>query len=500
MKNESIHQFFPCWLVLLTFGVLCPNTLRSDVVVEQDNESTRGMTMVYRLSVTPAAEPVPALKYRLTIEPYKTIPGNAITHYLRSLGENSLDSPWKVATEKFGMDVHDWYQLETKANEIPKDKLREAASLFDSYVDNHLRRATLCRNSDWGIAMEDLRGEEVVSFLLPSIQQTRSMARALALRNRLAVIDRRFDDSIDHLRMTYQLGQNVSGMPSLVANLVGIAEIGIANEGMIDLIAAQDSPNMYWALAELPQPIINIRDSIRLEVSFGLRYFPDLLDVETAQHSPQQWSKILADMVNSFGELAGYMSGQGDSAGNTNGPARSGLIASGIGLAAYPGAKQRLVESGLEESAVEKMAVAQVILIDAAREYLRASQDVEKTYYIPYSQGRDWLNQVEDGLRQETPSRPGLMLANIVLPAVAQCRAAEIRVQTQINALMAVEAIRDHVATHGKLPANLSETKLPVRKNLNTDEPFPYRVVGDTAIIDVDHGNYRQRFEIKLSK
>ena len=495
-----MKQNFPCWLMLLALGVLCPNSLYSDVVVDQDKENTRGTTMVYRMNVTPAAEPVPALKYRLTIEPYKTIPGNAITHYLRSLGENSLDSPWKGAREKFGMDVHDWYQLETSVTEIPVDKLREAASFFDIYVDSHLHRATLCRDSDWGIAMEDLRGEEVVSFLLPSIQQTRSMARALSLRNRLAVIDRRYDDSIDHLRMTYQLGQNVSGLPSLVANLVGIAEIGIANEGMIDLIAAKDSPNMYWALAELPQPIISIRDSIRLEVSFGLRYMPNLLEVETAQHSPEQWSKILADMVNSFGDLTGYMSGSGNSAGNSNGPVKSGLISSGIGLAAYPGAKERLIESGMNKSAVDKMAVAQVILIDAARDYQRVSQEVEKTYYIPYPEGRKLLNQVDNGLRRAAPSRPGLLLANLVLPAVAQVRAAEIRVQTQINALMAVEAIRDHAATHGKLPGKLSEMRLPVRKNLNSDEPFPYRVVGDTAIIDVDHGNYRQRFEIKFSK
>ena len=500
MNNESLSQRSLCWLVILAMGVLCTNTVSSDVVVEHDKENTRGTTMVYRMTVTPAAEPVPALKYRMTIEPYKTIPGNAITHYLRSLGENSLNSPWDGAKRDFGMDVHDWYGLKTKVEDIPVDKLRVAASYFDSYVDSHLRRATMCRESDWGIAMEDLRGEEVVTFLLPSIQQTRSMARALALRNRLAVIDRRFDDSIDHLRMTYQLGQNVSGMPSLVANLVGIAEVGIANEGMVDLISAKGSPNMYWALAELPQPIISIRDSIRLEVSTGLRYFPGLLDVETAEHSPEQWSKMLAEMVNSFGDLSGYTRGPSYSAGNSNGPIASALVASGIGLAAYPGAKKRLIESGLAKGTVEKMAVAQVILIDAARDYRRVSQDVEKTYYVPNSQGRELLNQINNGMRQPTPSRPGLMLANIVLPAFAQVRAAEIRVQTQINALMVVEAIREHASTNGKLPGKLSEMKLPVRMNLNTDEPFPYRVEGDTAIIDIDHGNYRQRFEIKLSK
>ena len=168
-----------CLLVLiaLLFAPLFCVPILADIVEVAEMKNRSRVGTVYKMSVTPAKESVPAFKYRLTIEPTKTIPGNAITHYLRSLGENSLSHPWETAQKEFGMDVHDWYSLGTKVEDIPLDKLKIAAGYFDGYVDGHLRRATMCRYCDWGLAVEDLRGREVVEFLLPSVQQTRSMAR-----------------------------------------------------------------------------------------------------------------------------------------------------------------------------------------------------------------------------------------------------------------------------------------------------------------------------------
>jgi len=261
-------------LAAVVFTAFCS---QSDADVVSIHDRTDGNVIVYKMTISPAAEVVPAFKYRLTVRDIDKIPGNAITHYLRSLGENSLNGITDHFSKTYGNEDDGWStwsSTETPIDKVPLDKLRKASSVCDGYVGSHLKRASMCRDAEWGLAEETLSGRETLDFLLPSVQQTRSMARLLMLRNRLAVIDGRFEDSIEHLRMTYQLGQDVSEMKFLVSKLVGIAEVGMANEGILHLIAAEGSPNMYWALAELPQPIVSIRDSIRLEASFGPRYFP----------------------------------------------------------------------------------------------------------------------------------------------------------------------------------------------------------------------------------
>lgn len=483
---------FACLLTPLLLIVLSA-TARADITKSEANDENGRPVTVYRLVVTPAKEPSPAMKYRFTVEPHQTIAGNAITHYLRSLGENSLNAPLDAAREKFGTEFHEWYRLETKQADVPVEELREVAGSFDSYA-KHLHRATLCREADWGLALEDVRGRDLLEFTLPSVQQTRSMARVLSLRHRLAVIDRRFDDAVEHLRMTYQLGQNVSTMPMLVTQLVALAEIGMANESALDLIAAEGSPNLYWAFAELPRPIINLRDSMRLEVSNGLRYFPELLKVETADHSPAEWRRQLTQLFSLLEEVQSqYYSGP--RADDFYVPAE--LLGVSMGIATYPAAKQRLIDAGMDAATVDAMPVAQVILIDTKREYERLSNLVERSLYLPADKFAAALAEVDRELRKSTTI--GRQFAGVFLPAMAQVRYAQIRIEGQINALLTIEAIRDHLAASGSFPQTLDELSLPAFDNPATGEPFGYRLEGDTAILDVSLHQYRYWFELKLA-
>ena len=478
-------------LIGLVIAASCCSAGYADVISVR-GEKDRKAVITYKMTITPAAQPVPAFKHRLTVRDIDKIPGNAITHYLRSLGENSLDSPLDYLQKTYGVEVYGWSGTDMPAKEVPLDKLRDACSKFDGYVNNHLRRATLCRDSDWGLAEDTLRGRETISFLLPSIQQTRSMARVLVLRNRLAVMDGRFEDSVDHLRMTYTLGQNASKMKFLVAKLVGIAEIGMANDGMLHLISAKGSPNMYWALAELPQPIVSIRDAVRLEASFAIRYFPVLMDVETAQHSPEQWKEKLTQLFDSFEEVFGL-----------TGQRRSQFGIPGkffAGLSGYTAAKKRLVEQGMDTNEVEKMAVAHVVLLDAARDYQRYADSVEASYYLPLTNFRSFSDRMNKKMREEkSPGRLGAMLASLFLPAMVQVRNAEVRIQTEISGIQAIEAIRDYVASNGEFPPKLDDMELPVRLNPTTGKPFGYKVDGDRVILEVEGGNFDTRYEIKIA-
>ena len=172
------------------------------------------------MKITPAAEPSPIFKYRFCVPPRETIAANAATSYLRSFGEGALSRPLDKAIEEYGHDdMGEWWNLN---DGVPIEGLLETpakkvSQTFDGYIKGYIERATRCRYCDWGLAEEDLSGPEVIEFLLPSVQQTRSISRVLALQTRIAIAEKRFDRAAELMRMNYQLGRSVGKMKFLVS-------------------------------------------------------------------------------------------------------------------------------------------------------------------------------------------------------------------------------------------------------------------------------------------
>ena len=160
----------------------------------------------------------------------------------------------------------------------------------------------LRRNCDWALDMESLRGPNVIAVLLPEFQESRELARMLSLQSRLAIAERRYDDAIETMRMNYRLGHDVATGPLLVCGLIGIAIDGIANLTATELIAAPDSPNMYWALTELPQPMIDLRPAARFEMDFGPRMFPFINHAETTERAPARMESAVRTGGSRFWE------------------------------------------------------------------------------------------------------------------------------------------------------------------------------------------------------
>ena len=145
---------------------------------------------------------------------------------------------------------------------------------LDLLVEHYVKSSAYSREIDWGIEEEDFRGIETISFLLPTAQETRNISRLLMIRARVQIAERRYDDAIETLKLNFRVARTVSEMKFLVSGLIGIAEVGMGHRVIADLIAAEDSPNLYWALAELPTPMIDLRESMRMEAFIFMRLFP----------------------------------------------------------------------------------------------------------------------------------------------------------------------------------------------------------------------------------
>lgn len=476
----------------------------AELTVVENADGQQGLT-AFKMTVTPAAEPTPAFKYRLTPRPLEMRPGNAAIHYMRAFAESGLSSAWKRVRDQYGNDVdgsgegRPWLSTVLPLKDLPLDKARQAAAQFDAIVAQSVERAVVRDDCDWGRNLEELRGLDVIGLLLPEAQESRSLARALMLRARVALADGDFEKAITQLRMTYRLGQHVATDPILVCGLVGIAEAGLANGELIELIATSGSPNMYWALAELDRPLVDLRPAVRYELQWAMRIFPILMDPEKEEHTPQEWARRLTQAVQDMDA-----SGAVDSpVGFNEQVAQMGVAA--YALVAYPDAKQRLVEGGMDANDVERMAVGQALAVDASREYRQLADNFGKGWFIPAARATEHFRDA-DALFGGNKFAGGFghMMGSLLLPALGNVRSAQLRLERQLDALQAVEALRMHAAAAGKLPASLDEIAVvPVPVNPVTGQPFNYRLEGEMAVLELPQDEGARdgwRFEITLAK
>ena len=493
MFEIQIRSFTSLMLIVAISALTGAESFGQIKVTPVDWNGSGDKIEIIEMKVSPAAEPVPLFGHRLTHLPDQLNSGNAATLYLQSLLE--LRSKWLKVEKDFGEEAEGWSHYETPSDEIPLEKLRQVSARFDGTIEQHIARATLRRSCDWGYGLEELKGPMSYGVQLSGLKDTRAISRTLVLQTKLAILESRFDDAVDLMRMNYRLAENVGRTKLLVGSLIAYAEIGITNGSMIDFIAAADSPNMYWALTEMPRSLVDWRDTLRMECRLALRAFPEMADAETASHTKDEWSRIVQNIPPTVFAISNY---------NSDVPPEMKFVSAAIGILSYTVAKQRLIESGMDATKVEEMAVGQVLLIDASREYLQVANLYEKEIYLPFPGSQERTDKIGRMFlaNESSMNSPGIVFGGLLLPAVQHVRAAGVRTRRDIDALRVIEALRMHAAIDGKLPKKLSDiTVVHVPNNPATNKPFEYRLEGDTAVLELPRSDgivYSKRFKVSL--
>jgi hypothetical protein len=478
----------------LTIAACLALSARADVTYEKTKEGENKIAVI-RMTVTPAAEPVPALRYRLLARSIDLKSGNAAPYYRRAaidvrpmmtrlrarFDEDTQLSPWYGVVGDDAMPVA----------KLPLKKLREANQFFDPICDDNLQTAFERSSCDWELGLEDMRGLKLLTFLLQDVQQCREAGRMLMLRTRLAIAEKRYDDAITSMRYQYRIGSDVAKMPFLVCGLLGLWIDGMNNSTLIELIASQDSPNMYWALSVLPQPLIDLRPTMQFEMDNVPRIFPFTNRTETAQHAPQEWNRLYTQTIREYSKTGSTFRG-GPNNGKELDDTQAGVVATGLALAGYSQAKASLIAQGMDRDRIEKMSVGQVIAIYTERLSSKFSDENEKLWYMPYADMHKAWDALEKRIEDAKPfgrseNREIFPTASVLTQPIPTARVAQVRVERDLAAIQVIEALRMFAADHdGKLPKTLNEiTAVPVPNNPATGKAFKYRLDGQTAVLDL---------------
>lgn len=441
------------------------------------------------LSLTPAIEPRPALKYSLWPAARDLQPGNAAPFYYRAMLLHRTNA--QALRDSFPpQTTAKW--LDMPLAELPADEVRR-------YLDAHqnvlreLEVAALRETCDWDLRVQELRGTQVISMLLHDFQELRELSRLVAYKARWEVQQGKFEDAIITMRMGYRMAHDAARPPLLINALIGIAIAAQTNVAALDLIDAPQSPNLYWALKQIPHPLVDIRPAMEFEMRMPYQIFPFLSDAESAERSPDQWRRLLeqaALQLREVGVEVNPLRGVDETNGGLQ-QLQTQFLATALMMRAYPDAKRELIASGLPPDRVEQMPVAQVVAIQAARAYRYTYEEVFKWSHLPFPEGYPRVRASLERLREEGymgqpfSSKEVLPIASLLLPAIDSVMIASARAERRQAALETLEAIRMHAAANrGQLPSTLENLIVPAAKNPFTGRNFDYRVDDQQAVLE----------------
>jgi hypothetical protein len=433
---------------------------------------------VIRLKVAARPAPWPSLRYQLLPELKEIQPGNAVLGYLKCFMEQQRFFFSKEMQDKRAK----WEEMPLK--DLPVQEIRAAGFNKNSTPLRRADHAARLDHADWQTLLE-LR-KEGVGLLIPEVQQLRVLAAAQVVRFRAGVASGDFEDALTTAQTLLAMARHMGEHPTLITHLVGLAFATMTFSPLEEMLQQPGCPNLYWALTDLPDPLIDIRRAVQGERMLLNSEFPRLSDQRPMTEAE------LAQIQDRIGKLLEGLHGTG-----TAGPWPDAQAAD---PARVRSARQELVSSGLPSDRAERLPALQVILLADKLNFEVQRDEAFKIFALPYWQ----IEKVSGGSKSKKDS----LFAAALLPAALKVRQAQARVQQRIGLLRCVEALRLYAAENdGRLPARLEEIEVPLPPDPVTGRLFVYRLEAGTAILQgtppagqEKNAAYNVRYEVTIAR
>lgn len=481
--------FIKCGIWAATTFSACPHVAISQELASSEIESNisregaweyiRGAKTIARrtLVLAPKAEHKPALSIRFIPNSFYAKPGNAAIYYLKAGGYFEQFSN-QQARRKFeeesrqaanGKEFPPYIWLETELKDLPIDEMNAYLS-YTSFQSPFLEEAAARLQCDFDRQLRTI--ENPSGYLLPEIQSMRDIVRLQAMRFLVAIAENRIDDAIKILGQMIAMGPHLSQDPLLVSNLVGAACVEIGMQQAHYLSEHVDAPNLYWAIAQLPNPLIDLRQSLDYEREFLFQQVKVLQEVDDTPRPNSNWNEFLERFTQS-------MKGMFDSSDGFEEVLSSGKVGLTLFIGAnVPKAREYLVAiEGMDEDKLDMLPNTQIFFLAMRRFYERYRDEEFKCSFLPNHAREKVESDFAD--REDLLRQYGFMILPTFyfLPLVQAAQAASVRSQQQIALWQTIESIRHHLATNNNtFPVTLAELELPVPHDPVSSEPFEYMI------------------------
>ena len=520
--NKNMHtrrlKFFPNskfsiaqqaaikWLAIAMVGA--SSSLSIWIEAAQAQESTA------KLTIHPRGESKQSLKIQLIPDASQRLEGNSAVYYLKALGFLEQDiardrvrelikkgAEEAKAAEKEAREFPPYSYLEMRPEQYPKEEVRAYLKLLDFQIPS-LREAR--RLEGFNMHRHIQLSENPLGYLLPEMQAIRELARTQSIRCRLAIAENRIEDAIETLGQQVSMSRHISMDDFLVSYLVGVSMLNIAIDDTLLLLEHPQCPNLYWAFAQLPQPLASPERCLATEREFLYWQIPKLKDITTKPQSPDYWKSFIADFSQRTSDIESmFAEGEPEIVSKVQGERRVDAILKSIEGNA-PQAKEYLVSRGvLAKDALEAYSKEHLVFL-AMKDYYEVTRDDQyKWFSLPYLDAIDNLSRATDQIEVDREKLGWFtQLPNALAPSLSAFYESIQRSRQRIALVQLIEAIRMAAAENGgKLIESLDKSAVPVPANPFTGKPFSYQVSGDTAVITSElPARLPVRIELKMAK
>jgi hypothetical protein len=429
------------------------------------------------LVIEPRAIQTPALRYRLLPTEAEIKAGNAAPILLRLPWEQT---PWmNTVFAKLGTDED---KSETRPLTDPEWTKHDA--VVPPFMYGEMKRAAFRRDASWEYPIGETQTPYLI--LLPDVQGLRGfLGRALSAKIRYHLSQGELDEAREGILVGLANSRHIARTPFYVNQLVAMAIQRTMLDRTTELMVQPESPNLYWALSNLPGSLIDLDRAANCEGSLLTMSLPAAADLNSdldRKYTAAEW-QTMGEQLAKLIEMVETVSPPQQPAGEqTLVEQLSRLI-----VAAPP--RFAFVAAARAE-------LPEVLGISAERVAAMSDDEAAIRWYVAQRLKFDQLGASLLGL----PPREAIpLLTKLVADRAAMQKAlnpthsdalhpasmyvAVRSLHRKIAALRIIEAVRDYLASHdGKLPDSLDEiTSVPIPLDPLTDQPFVWKIDGTTA-------------------
>jgi hypothetical protein len=270
----------------------------------------------------------------------------------------------------------------------------------------------------------------------------------------------------------------------------------MALDDVIYMIENPQAPNLYWALASLPNPLVSTEYAIGFERHFLFEEIKLLKQVDLTPHDQKFWDDLVDKIAVTLREtqMEGWPTNDEQ---KIKVRLRDMIENSRTQAAIYLKDKE-----GLSSEQLDKMDTTHIGLLAFVRYSQRRSDDLIKWSFIPHWQRITNASYIDHVATESNGSKPIGDLTTLAHQFIINSEAISVedRVAQKIAMLQAIEALRMYAFEHnGDFPATLNDTSVPVPLDPVNGQPFGYVKQGEYVQLSCSPLGKKLGLQIRLS-
>ena len=204
-----------------------------------------------KLTLHPAKTPRPRNKYRLLPKPDQQSDLDAVPLYQKAAKSLPKDS-------QRDQKIRQW--LKTPLDKLPRKQVASTLQRLKPAIQL-VEQAGKCKQCSWPAIKKDFDAR------IEHLSEYRLLAFTLALQARLQITQGQYDRAVGTIQTGFAMARHMSEGPAITQGLVGVAIASIMLNQVEALIQVHEAPNLYWALKNLPKPLVDLTKQMENELA-----------------------------------------------------------------------------------------------------------------------------------------------------------------------------------------------------------------------------------------